>query len=65
MLKSFTAGKTQITIDSAIAQLHNLPTAGQRVRVARGRLLDGREYRLYLVNQSNKFGLELITHWEA
>ena len=67
MLKSFTVGKMQYTVQSAIDKLHGTPRSGQRARVARGKLLDGKEYRLYLVNQTNRLYLELVTHsdWEA
>ena len=65
MLKSFTTGNTQYTVQSAITQLHGIPRPGKRARIARGKLLDGREYRLYLVNTiANRLFLDLRIHSE-
>ena len=63
MLKSFTTGNKQHTVQSAITQLRGIPRPGRRARIARGRLLDGREYRLYLCNSiGNRLFLDLRIH---
>ena len=65
MLKSFTTGNKQHTVQSAITQLRGIPRPGRRARIARGRLLDGREYRLYLCNSiANRLFLDLRIHSE-
>ena len=64
MIRSLVLSNKQYTVQSAIDKLHGIPRPGQRVRIARGHLADGRQYRLYLCNVSNRLGFELYTHSE-